>query len=79
MTINVDKAKGASICIEHGSLVAWADEYRDGSIREVGIVLSTGRRDDRNGVGAWICWPTGIYWSPVESVVSVNSGGCGAY
>lgn len=63
--------------IKPGDLVIWANEAESGQIQEVGVVTSLENSEPNDGMspmkGARIIWETGIYWSPLEQIVSVKA------
>lgn len=62
--------------IKPGDLVIWVNEAIEGKIQEVGVVTSLENsvpNDDLSPIpGARIIWESGVYWSPLEQVVSVK-------
>ena len=62
--------------IKPGDLVIWANEAETGDILEVGVVtsLEESRPNDKMSPmkGARIIWETGVFWSPLEQIVSVK-------
>ena len=62
--------------IKPGDLVIWANEAETGDILEVGVVtsLEESRPNDEMSPmkGARIIWESGVFWSPLEQVVSVK-------
>ena len=62
--------------IKPGDLVIWSNEAETGQILEVGVVTSledSSPNDDMSPMkGARIIWETGVYWSPLEQIVSVK-------
>lgn len=62
--------------IKLGDLVIWANEAESGQIQEVGVVTSledSQPNDEMNPMkGARIIWESGVFWSPLEQIVSVK-------
>ena len=62
--------------IKPGDLVIWANEAESGDILEVGVVTSLEESQPNDGMssmkGARIIWESGVFWSPLEQVVSVK-------
>ena len=62
--------------IKPGDLVIWANEAESGNILEVGVVTSLEESHPNDGMspmkGARIIWESGVFWSPLEQVVSVK-------
>mgnify|MGYP003327193792 CR=1 FL=1 len=62
--------------IKPGDLVIWANEAESGDILEVGVVTSLEESQPNDGMspmkGAKIIWETGVFWSPLEQIVSVK-------
>ena len=61
--------------IKPGHLVIWRNEAQTGKILEVGVVLGLEESspfDDSPLSGARIMWETGVYWSPLEQIISVK-------
>ena len=62
--------------IKLGDLVIWANEAESGQIQEVGVVTSledSQPNDEMSPMkGARIIWETGVFWSPLEQIVSVK-------
>ena len=62
--------------IRPGDLVIWVNEAESGKIQEVGVVTSLENSVPNDGMssmkGARIIWEHGVYWSPLEQIVSVK-------
>jgi len=62
--------------IKPGDLVIWANEAESGDILEVGVVTSLEESQPNDGMspmkGVRIIWESGVFWSPLEQVVSVK-------
>ncbi len=62
--------------IRPGDLVIWVNEATSGKIQEVGVVTSIENsmpNDDMSPMkGARIIWEHGVYWSPLDQVMSVK-------
>ncbi len=62
--------------IRPGDLVIWANEAESGQIQEVGVVTSLENSVPNDNMspmkGARIIWETGVYWSPLDQIVSVK-------
>ena len=62
--------------IKPGDLVIWANEAESGDILEVCVVTSLEESQPNDGMssmkGARIIWESGVFWSPLEQVVSVK-------
>ena len=62
--------------IKLGDLVIWANEAESGQIQEVGVVTSLEDSQPNDEMcpmkGARIIWESGVFWSPLEQIVSVK-------
>jgi len=61
--------------IKPGDLVIWVNEAKSGQIQEVGVVTSIENSVPGAAVlmkGARIIWEHGVYWSPLDQVMSVK-------
>ena len=62
--------------IRPGDLVIWVNEAESGQIQEVGVVTSLENSVPNDNMspmkGALIIWESGVYWSPLDQVVSVK-------